>query len=169
MRDYYCNIQINKGPWRLVQQSHGAEFLSKVSAEIVLGWGESCWAWEHQQGPDSHSEIGVVCGSLKNGANFWSRSCLEPLQLESMEMLLPGYFHPNKCQLVFCGELISFWCLHRVFFNTVKRNTPKIFEDAAIQKCLPFTEHAHMIFVHRAAESNHVTIHEQKHVFESYV
>lgn len=36
-----------------------------------LFWAEESLveSWEHQQAPDSHSEIDVVCGSL-NGANF---------------------------------------------------------------------------------------------------
>lgn len=54
-------------------------------------------------------------------------------------------------------------------FLMLSNETLSIFADAAIQRYLPFTEYAHMIFVHKAAESNHVTIHEQKHVFQSYI
>lgn len=44
----------------------------------------------------------------------------------------------------------------------LSNETVKIWENAAAQRHLPFTEHVHMICVHKAAESYYLSSHMQK-------
>lgn len=50
-------------------------------------------------------------------------------------------------------------------FLMMSNETVKIWENAAAQRHLPFTEHVHMICVCKAAESHHLNSHMQKCVF----